>query len=394
MFGKFYYRRITFLLALIASFLPLGALADEILIGMSSALTGSAEALGKGMKAGVEAKFAEVNASGGIHGRKLKLVALDDGYEPTRTAPNMHTLIDENKVVAVIGNVGTPTAIVSVPIANEKKVPLVGAFTGAGVLRKTPPDRYVINYRASYAQETAAMVEGILNGLKIKPEEIAFFTQNDGYGDDGYKGAITALEKAGFKDTAKLAHGRYARNTDNVEEGLSVILDATPAPKAIIMVGAYKACAKFIKLAKAEGLDAVFANVSFVGSDALLSQLGAEAEGVIVTQVVPHYKTTMSGVKSYTSAMQSLGFSNDVGFVSLEGYLAASMLVKGLEKISDEPTADKIVDALDGFGELDLGIGQMATLSATDHQAMDSVWPTIVKGGQYVALLDWSGLKH
>lgn len=393
MLGKFYSRHCGLLFAVLSFSFPLPSVADDILVGMSTALTGSAEALGKGVKAGVEAKFAEVNAAGGIKGSKLKLVALDDGYEPARTAPNMHSLIDEHKVVAVIGNVGTPTAIVSVPIVNEKKIPLIGAFTGAGVLRNTPPDRYVINYRASYAEETSAMINGFLNDLKIKPEEIAFFTQNDGYGDAGYKGGIQALEKTGFKDGAKLAHGRYARNTENVEEGLGVILDAESAPKAIIMVGAYKACAKFIKLAKAEGINAIFANVSFVGSDALLAELGADAEGIVVTQVVPHYKASMSGIKSYTSSMQGLGLAQEVGFVSLEGYLAASIFTQGLAKIEGAITAESIIDAMEALGEFDLGIGQMAHLSKTNHQAMTQVWPTVVRGGQYIAITDWASLK-
>ncbi|MEN8179819.1 MAG: ABC transporter substrate-binding protein [Pseudomonadota bacterium] len=189
------------------------------------------------MKRGVEAYFKQVNKSG-INGNTLKLVALDDGYEPARAAPNMRKLIDEEKVIAVMGNVGTPTAIVSVPIANEKKTLLFGAFTGAGVLRQTPPDRYIINYRASYAEETAAMIDGLLNS-GIKPEEIAFFTQNDGYGDAGYKGAMKALKVKGVANPEKMAHGRYTRNTLNAEDGLGAILDAEIEPKAVIMVGAY-----------------------------------------------------------------------------------------------------------------------------------------------------------
>jgi ABC-type branched-subunit amino acid transport system substrate-binding protein len=211
---------------------------SEVVVGMSTALSGPAQALGQGVKAGVAARFAELNAAGGIHGRKVRLVALDDGYEPDRCAPNMRKLIDEEKVFAVIGNVGTPTAIVSVPIANEKKTLLFGAFTGAGVLRKSPPDRYIINYRASYAEETAAMIGGILDEMGVAPEEIAFFTQNDGYGDAGYNGAIKALEARGYAQAKDLAHGRYTRNTTNVEDGLIEILEAPVPPRVVIMVGA------------------------------------------------------------------------------------------------------------------------------------------------------------
>ena len=130
----------------------------------------------------------------------------------------MRRLIEEQRVLAVVGNVGTPTAIAAVPIALEARTLFFGAFTGAGVLRKEPPDRYVINYRASYAEETAAMVRALVAIAHITPEEIAFFTQRDGYGDAGFAGGIAALTQHGLKDPATVAHGRYERNTLDVEK--------------------------------------------------------------------------------------------------------------------------------------------------------------------------------
>jgi ABC-type branched-subunit amino acid transport system substrate-binding protein len=242
-------------------------------------------------------------------------VAYDDGYEPDRAGPNMNKLIDQDGVITVMGNVGTPTAVVTVPIANEKKTLLYGAFTGAGLLRKSPPDRYVINYRASYAEETAAMVKGLLDA-GIKPEEIAFFTQNDGYGDAGFSGAVKALKAAGFTKTNQLVHGRYTRNTLNVEGGLSTILDAAIEPKAIIMVGAYGPCAKFIKLAKEDFPDTLYLNVSFVGSQALMKALGSDGDGVIVTQVVPNPNSDLPGVKAYRQALTQLDPKATPDFVS------------------------------------------------------------------------------
>jgi ABC-type branched-subunit amino acid transport system substrate-binding protein len=162
-------------------------------VGMSTALSGPSQGLGLGMRAGVEAYFARINREGGISGRKLELIALDDQYEPAQTGPNVRRLIDEEHVLAIVGNVGTPTAVVTVPIVNEKHVPLFGAFTGAGVLRKDPPDRYVFNVRASYANETAEMVRGLLDDRKLDPRDIAFFAQDDAYGDAGYNGAVKAL---------------------------------------------------------------------------------------------------------------------------------------------------------------------------------------------------------
>ncbi len=363
----------------------------EIKVGMSTALSGPAQALGQGMQTGVEAYFNKINAEGGVHGNSLKLIAIDDGYEPSRAAPNMHKLIDELQVISVVGNVGTPTAIVTVPIANKDKTLLFGAFTGAGVLRKTPPDRYVINYRASYAEETAAMIEGLLSA-GIKPEEVAFFTQNDGYGDAGYNGAIDALKSKGFSDTSKLAHGRYTRNTLNVEEALSVILDAKVEPRAVIMVGAYAPNAAFIKIAREDFPDALFLNVSFVGSVALARELGDAGEGVIVTQVVPDFNSDLPGVVEYRQAMKTYASDKAPGFVSLEGYIVAKIFVEGLRKSGPEQTRESIIDGLQSLGKLDVGIGNTLKYSASEHQGSHKVWPTIIRGGKYVPF-DWAELK-
>lgn len=364
------------------------AFCADINLGMTTALSGPAKALGEEMKLGIDAYLNKVNKEGGIKGNQLKLTALDDGYEPTKAAPNMRQLIDEKQVLAVIGNVGTPTAIVTAPIANEKATPLFGAFTGAGVLRKTPPDRYVVNYRASYAEETEAMINGLLE-IGVKPEEIAFFTQNDGYGDAGYHGAVNALKAKGFSDTGKLAHGRYTRNTLNVEEGLGVLLDATTEPKAIIMVGAYAPCAKFIKLAKQEFPKALFLNVSFVGSQALLNALGGDAEGVIVTQVVPHYQAGRPLIKEYQSALSEYQPKSQPSFVSLEGYIAAKIFVLALQKADDPFSRESVVNSIEQLGSFDIGMGVPLSFSATEHQASHTVWPTIIRNGSFEPLTHW-----
>lgn len=366
------------------------AQAGELKIGMSTALSGPAQALGQGVKLGVETYFHKVNAAGGIHGNKLKLIAEDDGYEPSRAAPNMRKLISQG-VLAVIGNVGTPTAIVTVPIANELKTPFIGVFTGAGVLRKSPPDRYIINYRASYAEETAAMIDGLMS-VGIKPAEIAFFTQNDGYGYAGYNGGIKALTAKGYAKAKQLAHGRYTRNTINVEDGLSTILDAATEPKAIIMVGAYKPCAAFIKLAKEELPKVHFLNVSFVGSVALAKELGSSGDGVIITQVVPHFNDNLAAVKEYHAALKLFKASVSPGFVSLEGFLAAKIFVEGLKHAGPKPTRETLVDGLEKVKGFQLGTGVIVNYSKTEHQASHKVWPTIIKAGQFESL-NWLDLK-
>jgi ABC-type branched-subunit amino acid transport system substrate-binding protein len=345
------------------------------------------------MRAGVQAAIDEANAHGGVHGRKLRLIALDDGYEPSRTGPNMHKLIETENVSCVIGNVGTPTAVVAIPIAVAAKTPFFGAFTGAGNLRKTPPDRYVINFRASYAEETAAMVDGLIDHGGLEPQEIAFFTQRDAYGDAGFAGGLAALKQRGFKDETHIAHGRYERNTVSVEEGLADILQADPPARAVIMVGAYAPCAAFIHLAHQNKLDALFLNVSFVGTESLRKSLGTDGEGVIVTQVVPHFDSDLPAIVEYRQALKASDPAATPSFGSLEGYLAGRVLEKALGSIRDEPSREAITSALERLDTFDLGIGEKLHLDADSHQASHAVWPTVIRDGRAIPFA-WSELAH
>ncbi|PMR76160.1 ABC transporter substrate-binding protein [Billgrantia endophytica] len=359
-------------------------------LGLVAPLSGPASSLGEGMREGIEAHFAEINAGGGVHGRQLELLVRDDRYEPLRSAPETRGLIEEEEILASIGNVGTPTAIVTLPLHNRHQTLLYGAFTGAGGLRLAPPDRYVINYRASYVQETAAMVEGLLEA-GIRPEELAFFTQNDGYGDAGYAGGISALKAHGFDDAESLPHGRYSRNSRNIHQGLATILQAPVAPRAIIIVGTYGPAADFIREARRDLPDVLFLNVSFVGSQALLDELDDMADGVIITQVVPPIDADLPAVTAYQAALERHARGAEPNFVSLEGYLAAALFVKGLEAAGPDPDREGVIDALLGLGEVDLGLGEPLRLGTGDHQASDGVWPTRIDGGRFEPV-DWENL--
>ena len=286
----------------------LSALAEPIKLGMSAALTGPSAALGNDMRVGIESYFQGVNKKGGVQNRQIEFIVRDDGYEPERAAKNMRTLIDNDGVLAVLGNVGTPTAIVTVPIAKEKKTLLFGAFSGGGILRPTPANHYIINYRPSYTEETVKMIDGLLK-VGVTPKEIAFFTQRDSYGDAAYNGAINALQQHGFLQTTQLIHGRYTRNTLNVEDAVADILDASPTPKVIIMAGAYAPAAKFIKLVQKEIPDMWFVNVSFVGSHSLQQALGDEVNHVIVAQAVPELDSNLPIVKEYFDGLQKFNVS-------------------------------------------------------------------------------------
>lgn len=364
----------------------------ELVFGMSTVLSGPAADLGIDMRDGVAAAFAEVNAAGGVNGRRLRLVVLDDGYEPTRTAPNMRKLIDGERVLGVIGNVGTPTAIAAIPIAEASKVPFYGAFTGAGVLRRTPPDRYVVNFRASYAEETGAMVDGLVREAGLGVDEIAFFTQRDGYGDAGFAGGIAALKRHGLKDESRVPHGRYERNTVVVENGLAEILQHTPAPKAVILVGAYAPCAEFIRQAVEYELDAIFLAVSFVGSGSLASALGDTRATVVVTQVVPHFESEVAIVRRYRAAIATTPMAHPANFGSLEGYVATNILVQALGSIDGAPTRESIANALESLGRFDIGLGVDLELTKERHQACNRVWPTIIRKGKVVPFA-WQELR-
>ena len=364
---------------------PAGASSNQIAVGMSGALTGPARALGLGMRAGIDAYFARTNGSGGVFGKQLRLIALDDGYEPLLAAGNLHRLIDQEKVFAVLRDPGTPTAAIGVPIANQQHVPFFGAYTGASLLHKTPPDRYVINYRASYAEETAEIVRGLLREARLKPQDLAFFTQNDSYGDAGYAGAKAALKAMGFAGAERLVHARYPRNTEDVERALADVLDPTVHPRAVIMIGATAPCAKFIRLAREYGLNAIFVNVSFVNGDALLEALGPAAEVVVVTQVIPPLDADLPAVREFRSEVRK----ENRGFVSLEGYLAAAAFVEGMRRAGPGASAEAFIDALESSGPMDLGTGAPLLLTKARHQLSDRVYPTIIRGGKFRALHHW-----
>ncbi len=365
---------------------------DEIVLGMSTALTGNAANLGKDMQRGILAGLARANRNGGVNGRKLRLIVLDDGYEPTRTAPNMRQLIEEDKVLAIIGNAGTPTAAVAVPVANDRKTLLFAAFSGGPILRDDPPDRYVINFRASYAEESTAMIDALIDIGGLKPQEIGFFTQRDEYDDVGFVLGMTALQRHGLKDPGKVLHVGYVGNTLAVEGAVADLLTADSPPRAVVMTGAYAPCAKFIRLCTASGLNPLFLNVSFVGGNSFAGALGKRDAHIIVTQVVPFpADDSIPLVHDYQADLKAMDPSASVGFGDLEGYIAVRILTLALEEIEGPPTREAVVDALEGLGQFDIGLGYQLHLSRFEHEASHRVWPTILNGDRLVPF-QWSDI--
>ncbi len=349
-----------------------GVTADTILIGQSAAQSGPAQALGKEMRAGAEAYFNAVNMKGGINGRKIKLISLDDGYEPDRAAANTKALINEQKVLALFGYVGTPTSNAALPIFTEAKVPFVGAFTGAQSLRD-PFNRYIFNVRASYFDETEQIVghlaqQGITN--------IGVFYQNDAYGKAGLAGVEKALKK---RNLSPVVTATVERNT--VDVGAAVKALAPSKTGAIIMISAYKSCAAFIKEMKKAGALQQYWNVSFVGSKALADELGDEGRGVQISQVVPFpWSGTIPIVREY---QERIGGEANYSFTSLEGYISAKVLVEGLRRAGKNVGRESLVDALQSMGKHDFG-GFSVQYTPTSHNGSSLVDLTIIsKGGTF-----------
>jgi ABC-type branched-subunit amino acid transport system substrate-binding protein len=345
-----------------------GVTADKILLGQAAVYTGPAAQLGIQMRNGLMAYFNFINAQGGVHGRKIELTTLDDGYEPARTVPNTKELIEKHRVFALIGYVGTPTSIAAAPLFTEARVPFFGPFTGAEALRQ-PFNRYIFHVRASYYDETDKIVEQV---VATGGKNIAVFYQDDAYGQAGLKGVELAMQKRGLKISGL---GTVERNTLKVEKAVETIHKA--APDAVVMVGAYAACAEFIRQMKKAGSATQFYNVSFVGSKALADALGADGVGVAISQVVPFpWGTSVPVVKEYQAAAKKAGFA-DFNFSAMEGFLTAKVMVEGLRRAGKNLTREGFVDAMEKMNDVDVG-GFFVSYSPKSHTGSKFVDLTII----------------
>ena len=355
----------------VTAFAEPGVSGDKIVFGQSAAFEGPAAALGIGMREGLLAAFAEANKAGGVKGRKLELVTYDDSYEPKKAIANTRKLIEKDNVFALIGEVGTPTSKAVQPIATKMNVPFIGPFTGAGFLRSNDL-RNVINIRGTYDQETEAWIEHLTKDLGIT--KIAILYQDDSFGRVGLSGVTKALTKRGLK---LVAEGTYKRNTTAVKTAVLAIRKSNP--EAVVMVGAYKPVAAFIKLAKKVGMTSKFVNISFVGSKALAKELGSAGEGVIISQVVPFpWDKTIPLVASYHKALKAFNAKAEAGFVSLEGYLVGKFVINALNKIQGDITRQALLDTIRKTGTFDMG-GVTLTFGENDSQGMDKVFMTIIQ---------------
>ena len=362
----------------------------EIRFGIAAPFSGSSKELGRQMKLGIDTAFNRVNDAGGVEGRMLKLIAADDGFEPTRTADAMKQLYEKDQVFGMIGNVGTATAAVALPYALDRRMLFFGAFTGANVIRHDPPDRYVFNYRASYAEETDAAVRYFVKMRRIPPRQIAVFAQQDAGGDAGFAGVAKSFRSLGASDSGILRLN-YQRNTVDVDDAVNQLKAQKVPIKAVVMISAYRPAAKFIEKTRDLFPGMLYSNISFVGSTALADELmllgPRYAAGAIVTQVVPAVSGYSSIVLEYKNALAKYFPGEAADYVSLEGYVAANVLIEALKRTGPQLDTEKLIDVLENMRDLDLGLGASLGFGRAEHQASHKIWGTALdETGKYQAI--------
>jgi branched-chain amino acid transport system substrate-binding protein len=369
--------------------LPHGVSDTEIRFGTVIPFSGVRKEAAHQMKLGIETAFDRANDAGGINGRMLRLIAADDAYDPTRTLAAMTQLYEKDQVFGFIGNMGTANNAVAIPYALERRALFFAPYSGSAVVRRDPPDRYVFNYRASYAEETAAIVHYLMKIRRIPAKQIAVFAQNDAYGDDGANGVAKAFRSLGINDPI-IRYG-FPRGTLDVDEAVSQLKAHTKPPiKAVIMIATDRAAAKFIEKTHDTVPGLIYANISAVGSTSLASELkllGTKyTDGVIVTQGVPSVAGYSSLVLDYKNALAKYFPGEAPDYTSLEGFISANILIQALKQTTPLDT-ERLVDTLESMRSIDLGLGSALSFGRAEHQASHKIWGTALdQAGTYQAI--------
>jgi len=348
---------------------------NVIKIGMVNDQTGPNKGAGRSMKVGVDAYFKAVNDKGGVNGRKLELVTANDLYVPDKTVDGLLKLIEEQKIFAVVGTIGTSNGVSVLPIVKEYKLPFVAPRSGASNFR-TPVIREVFNIRASHQEEVDKLVDLLVAG---GAKNIAIFYQNDTFGTDVLGCTETALKRHGLALAAK---GSFERGTQAVTTALASIIAGKP--DAIVLGSIYGPGAEFAKAARKEGLNCYLATGSFAGGSNLVKAAGDAAEGMIMSQVVPHLQDlslplTRECKEAVDKNPEEVGFNA----VTLEGCMTAKSMVLALERAGNPPTQEGFIKAYEGMKDVDMG-GIKLTFSPQNHQGQSNVYLEIVQGGKLV----------
>ncbi len=353
-----------------------GVLDDGIVLGMVSSFTGSNKERGRAMRLGWDMAITEANAAGGVHGRKLRLVSQDDGYDPSRTMAGMKNVVEDQGAFAIVGNVGTSTAAVSIPYAAEKNAVFFGALSGGDLLRKNPPDRHVFNFRASLAREGEAAVRYLVEIRRIAPKRIAVIAQDDEFGASGRRGAVKQLASYDLSpdDVLQLT---YPRNTADVRDAVARLQARARDFDAVVMVATYKPAATFVRKSKDAGLNLFYTAVS-ADSNGLAEELldsGAQyTSNVLITQVVPVPSSHASTLIRYREALEKYAPGEKPGSTSLEAWIGAQIFLEGLRRAGRDLDTARLIAALESIQAWDIGIGGTIDFGPTDHQGCDVVW--------------------
>ena len=367
-----------------------GVTDHEIRFGIVIPYSGGAKENGRNIKLGIDVAFARANDAGGVNGRLLKLIPADDGFEPARTLDAMKNLWEKEQVFGYIGNHGTPTAAVALPFALERRALFFGPLTGANVVRHDPPDRYVFNYRPSYAEETDAAVRYLLKIRKLQPRQIAVFTQSDSFGDAGFAGVAKAFRALGISD-GTILRLNYARNTMELDDAINQLKQQKGSIRAIVMVATTRQAAKFIEKTRDLFPGMIYTNMSSVGASSLADELmllGPRfTDGVIVTQTVPAVAGYSSVVIEYKEALAKYFPGESPNYISLEGFISANVLIDALKRCGPQIDTERLVDILENTRNLDLGLGVPLGFSRGEHQASHKIWGTALdETGKYQAI--------
>jgi len=385
-----------------------GVTDQQIVVGMSAPFKGASRSLGIELYRGSMAYLSEVNRTGGVHGRRVVLKAYDDGYQPDQAIKNTLKLMLEDRVFLLFDYVGTPTVTRVLPLLkkyDKLHFRLFFPFTGAQPQREPPYDRLAVNLRASYRQETAGLVD---NFVAIGRSRIAVFYQADAYGRSGWVGVREALASHDLKIVGEATYARGTKYTESLDRQVAMLQEVRP--DAIISVGAYAACAAFVRDARKAGLAVPIANVSFVGSESMLELLVAasKADGhdytvnLVNSQVVPSYENpNVPVVKEYLTLMDKYQPAPPAGladadykplrhsFVSLEGFLNAKLLVEVLRRMGAHPERAKIAETVATIDGFELGMGRPISFAAQRNQGSDAIYYTTVEDGRFVPIRDW-----
>ena len=358
---------------------------NEIVLGMSLSFSGPAADLGRAMEIGAHTYFNSLNDAGGISGRRIQLLTLDDGDEPERALANLKELHEQHGTLAVIGTLAAPKAEKLAAYATANRLIYFNASTAAAVHEEEPTNRYVFGYRPTCSEETAALVKHLIGTNAIHAEQIAVFTEPGGYGDSGFDGVERVLRKYGRRPEKILRVG-HAPSAD-VGDAVRQLLSHKDI-RAVVMVSPYQPAAEFIRQVKESKTNLLFANTSAVGSDALANELSkfgpGFGDGVIVSQVVPPPTSPLSSVVKYRQMLRKYYPNEQPSFASLEGYINAALLAEGMRRAGDTLTAETLVNSLESLNSVDLGLGASLHFSPTEHRALHRFWGSVLDHtGQY-----------